>query len=114
MHQANKTTLKRKDSTKTREVEQIDFELPGQHNALEIDETEMKSMKSDANFRYKAKLTGVPDLQKIRESYDKVGISMTDDKLNVGATKLNKQPKLETTKGAELGALASVDFDSEK
>ena len=27
---------------------------------------------------------------------------------------MNKNPKLETTKGAELGALASVDFDSEK
>lgn len=113
INQANKTTLKRKDSTRTRDVEQIDFELPGNHNALEIDETEMKSMKSDANFRYKAKLTGVPDLQAIRESYDKMGKSMTDDKLNA-RTKMNKNPKLETTKGAELGALASVDFDSEK
>jgi hypothetical protein len=27
---------------------------------------------------------------------------------------VNKNPKLETTKGADLGALASVDFDSEK
>jgi hypothetical protein len=68
LNQGHKTTLKRKDSTRTRDVEQIDFELPGNNNALEIDETEMKSMKSDANFRYKAKLTGVPDLQAIRES----------------------------------------------
>lgn len=30
------------------------------------------------------------------------------------ATKVNKNPKLETSKGAKLGALASVDFDSEK
>ena len=36
-----------------------------------------------------------------------------DDKLN-SRTRVNKNPKLETTKGAELGALASVDFDSEK
>ena len=113
LNQGNKTTLKRKDSTRTRDVEQIDFELPGNNNALEIDETEMKSMKSDANFRYKAKLTGVPDLQAIRESQDKMGKSMTDDKLN-SRTRVNKNPKLETTKGAELGALASVDFDSEK
>ena len=53
-------------------------------------------------------------MQKVRESYDKLGISVTDDMLLVNATKINKNPKLETSKGAELGALASVDFDSEK
>ena len=70
-------------------------------------------MKSE-NFRAKAKLTGVGDLSKIRESIDKIGISTTDDRVLVNATKVTKNPKLETTKGAELGALASVDFDSEK
>ena len=59
---ANNTTLKRRTSNRTRDVEQIDFELPGNQNALEIDETEMKSMKSEANFRYKGKLTGVQDM----------------------------------------------------
>lgn len=49
----------------------------------------------------------------MRDSYDKLGKSVTDDKL-VEGTKVNKNPKLETTKGADLGALASVDFDSEK
>lgn len=62
VNNANQTTLKRKTSNRTRDVEQIDFELPGNNNAIEIDETEMKSMKSDANFRYKAKLSGMPDL----------------------------------------------------
>jgi hypothetical protein len=42
-----------------------------------------------------------------------MGKSMTDDKLN-SRTRVHKNPKLETSKGAELGALASVDFDSEK
>ena len=59
---ANNTTLKRRTSNRTRDVEQIDFELPGNNNALEIDENEKKSLKSDANFRYNAKLTGVPEL----------------------------------------------------
>jgi len=113
VNNANNTTLKRRTSNRTRDVEQIDFELPGHQNALEIDETEMKSMKSEANFRYKGKLTGVQDMSQVRESQDKVGKSLTDDKLIAG-TKVNKNPKLETTKGAELGALASVDFDSEK
>lgn len=49
----------------------------------------------------------------MRESYDKLGKSVTDDKLIAG-TNVNKKPKLETTKGAELGDLASADFDSEK
>jgi len=110
-HANNHTTLKRKTSTRQRDVERIDFELPGNNNALEIDETEMKSLKSDFNFKNKAKLTGVPDLSQVRDS--KVGKSVTDDKLIAG-TKVNKNPKLETTKGAELGALESVDFDSEK
>lgn len=64
MQNGNQTTLQRNNSTRYRnyEVDQVDFELPGNKNMIEIDETEMKSMKSDANFRYKAKLTGVPDM----------------------------------------------------
>ena len=114
--QTNKTTLQRNNSTKYREneVDQVDFELPSNKNMIEIDETEMKSMKSDANFRYKGKLAGVPDMTKVRESYDKLGKSVTDDMIMTNATKVNKNPKLETSKGAKLGALASVDFDSEK
>lgn len=59
VNNANQTTLKRRTSNKQRDVEQIDFELPGNQNAIEIDETDKKSMKSEANFRYKAKLAGV-------------------------------------------------------
>lgn len=65
--------LNRKRNNSTRKkgsIDKSDFELggasPGQF-ALEIDENEMKSMKSDINnFKAKAKLTGVPDLEKIR------------------------------------------------
>ena len=53
-------------------------------------------------------------MTKVRESIDKVGISHTDHNVAIGASKVMKNPKLETTKGAELGALASADFDSEK
>lgn len=64
MQNGNQTTLQRNNSTRYRnyEPDQVDFELPGNKNMIEIDETEMKSMKSDANFRYKASLTGVPDM----------------------------------------------------
>ena len=75
---------------------------------LEIDENDLKSMKSEANFKYKAKMSGVPDLSKVKESIDRVGVSKTDDKVAIGASKVSMNPKLETTKGAELGALAAT------
>lgn len=101
---------KRKSTAKNNEFN--DFELSKTKDfALEINESEKKSMKSE-NFRAKAKLTGVPDFTKVRESIDKIGISTTDDRVLINATKVNKNPKLETTH--KLGALASVDFDSEK
>jgi len=44
-------------------------------------------MKSE-NFRAKAKLTGVPNFTQVRESIDKIGISTTDDRVLVNATKV--------------------------
>lgn len=67
----------------------------------------MKSMKSDLNFRKNAKLTGVPDIKAARES------NTYDDGVLIGASKVNKNPKLETNKPNEIGALVSQDFDSE-
>ena len=75
----------------------------------------MASYKSDALLRYKhqAKLTGVPDLAVIRESIDQVGVSKTDDKVTIGQSKVNVNPRLEKS-GAAKDVLNSVDFDSEK
>ena len=65
--------------------------------ALEFDENEMKSMKSMksiSNQKHKLKLTGVPDLSAVRKSVDKVGKSRTDDRVIIGPTKVQKNPKL--------------------
>lgn len=111
-HLRNKSNVSKKSGA----VDPADFHLNGNERfALEIDENDMKSMKSMksiANQRHKLRLTGVPDLSKVRESVDLVGRSRTDDRVFI-ASKVNKNPKLQQ-QGHDIKALESDDFDSEK
>ena len=74
----------------------------------------MKSMKSISGQKHKLRLTGVPDLSAVRKSVDMFGKSRTDERVVIGPSKVNKNPKLKTNQGRDIGALQSDDFDSEK
>lgn len=86
---------------------------------LEIDENQMKtSVKSEYHTLPKGKskntlkaFSGIEDIHNVKQSFDKVNNSRTDDKL-LTKSRFTKNPKLEQTKDADILNIDSVEFNS--